>query len=402
MTAGRRVGLIAALDTADPARAAAWAGALAPHLGMVEARAGILPRQRRARAARDRRRRARIADLPRSQAARHSRDRRGRGPRGAAARAALPHPARRRRDGDARGGARGRGDSRRGAAPAPRGDRAHQPRRCGARRDRRAGRRGTQVERLARLALAAGADGLVCSPREVGMLRAALGPAPVLVVPGIRPEGGGAGDQARTMTPAQAVAAGADWIVVGRPITRPADPAAAAAAIAARSRLASARDAGQDLRPERSGQGSPPPSMPARIGWGSCSSRPPRARSPPPRPPLCRATRPGGPGRVGLFVDPTDSDIAAVLDAVQLDALQLYTDAARAAAIGARFGLPVWRAVGVATPADLPDRGRGADGFVIEAKPPAAPRGRAATRSRSTGRSPPAGARPRPGSWPAG
>ena len=82
------------------------------------------------------------------------------------------------------------------------------------------------------------------------------------------------------------------------------------------------------------------------------------------------ATRPGGPGRVGLFVDPADSDIAAVLDAVQLDALQLYTDAARAAAIGARFGRPVWRAIGVAAPADLPAEAGAAARFVIEAKPP--------------------------------
>ena len=89
-----------------------------------------------------------------------------------------------------------------------------------------------QVLRLARLALAAGADGLVCSPHEVAMLRDALGDVPMLVVPGIRPAGAAAGDQARTMTPAQAVAAGADWIVVGRPITAAADPAAAAAAIA--------------------------------------------------------------------------------------------------------------------------------------------------------------------------
>ena len=82
------------------------------------------------------------------------------------------------------------------------------------------------------------------------------------------------------------------------------------------------------------------------------------------------ATRPGGPGRVGLFVDPADSEIAAVLDAVQLDALQLYTDAARAAAIGARFGRPVWRAIGVAAPADLPAEAGAAARFVIEAKPP--------------------------------
>jgi orotidine-5'-phosphate decarboxylase len=65
------------------------------------------------------------------------------------------------------------------------------------------------------------------------MLRQALGPALHLVVPGIRPAGAAAGDQARTMTPEQAVAAGADWIVVGRPITGAADPGAAAAAIAA-------------------------------------------------------------------------------------------------------------------------------------------------------------------------
>ena len=65
------------------------------------------------------------------------------------------------------------------------------------------------------------------------MLRQALGPAVKLVVPGIRPEGADTGDQARTMTPAQAVAAGADWLVVGRPVTGAPDPGAAAAAIAA-------------------------------------------------------------------------------------------------------------------------------------------------------------------------
>jgi len=89
-----------------------------------------------------------------------------------------------------------------------------------------------QVLRLGRLAMEAGADGLVCSPLEVAMLRQALGPAVRLVVPGIRPAGSAAGDQARTMTPAQAVAAGADWIVVGRPITGASDPGSVAAAIA--------------------------------------------------------------------------------------------------------------------------------------------------------------------------
>jgi orotidine-5'-phosphate decarboxylase len=90
-----------------------------------------------------------------------------------------------------------------------------------------------QVLRLARLAMAAGADGLVCSPHEVALLRQALGSGPVLVVPGIRPAGSAAGDQARTMTPPEAISAGADWIVVGRPVTAAPDPAEAAAAIAA-------------------------------------------------------------------------------------------------------------------------------------------------------------------------
>ncbi|MCU0889421.1 MAG: orotidine-5'-phosphate decarboxylase [Rubritepida sp.] len=90
-----------------------------------------------------------------------------------------------------------------------------------------------QVLRLARLAMEAGADGLVCSPQEVAPIRDALGEGPCLVVPGIRPAGSAAGDQARTATPGQAVADGADWIVVGRPITAAADPAAAARAIIA-------------------------------------------------------------------------------------------------------------------------------------------------------------------------
>lgn len=90
-----------------------------------------------------------------------------------------------------------------------------------------------QVLRLARMAMAAGADGLVCSAREVALIRDALGEAPLLVVPGIRPAGSPAGDQARIATPEEAVAAGADWIVVGRPVTAAPDPAAAARAILA-------------------------------------------------------------------------------------------------------------------------------------------------------------------------
>ncbi len=96
-----------------------------------------------------------------------------------------------------------------------------------------AGGTAKQVLRLAHLALTAGADGLVCSPHETALLRDAFGQKPMLVVPGIRPAGAALGDQARVMTPEQAVAAGADYIVVGRPITGAADPGQAAAAIAA-------------------------------------------------------------------------------------------------------------------------------------------------------------------------
>ena len=225
--------LIAALDTADPARAAAWAGALAPHLGMAKLGlefflANGAPGLRAIAAAApglpiflD----LKLHDIPATVAG--------------AVRAVLPLAPRfltlhaaggtamiaaAREAAETAGAARplllavtvltSLDDAALAATGVPDGA-------------------ARQVERLARLALAAGADGLVCSPHEVGLLRAALGPAPVLVVPGIRPEGAARGDQARTMTPAQAVTAGADWIVVGRPITGAADPAAAAAAIAA-------------------------------------------------------------------------------------------------------------------------------------------------------------------------
>lgn len=91
---------------------------------------------------------------------------------------------------------------------------------------------GDQVKRLALLARDAGCDGVVCSPHEIGALHAACGDDFTLVVPGIRPADAPEDDQKRKMTPADAVAAGADYIVIGRPISQAADPAAAAKAIA--------------------------------------------------------------------------------------------------------------------------------------------------------------------------
>ncbi|MGY3868929.1 orotidine-5'-phosphate decarboxylase [Aeromonas crassostreae] len=82
-----------------------------------------------------------------------------------------------------------------------------------------------QVLRLARLAKDAGLDGVVCSANEASELKVALGEDFLLVTPGIRPTGAAQGDQRRVMTPSEAVSVGADYLVIGRPITQAADPA---------------------------------------------------------------------------------------------------------------------------------------------------------------------------------
>ncbi len=88
------------------------------------------------------------------------------------------------------------------------------------------------VERLASASLAAGLDGVVCSARECGGLRSSLGEGALLVTPGIRPQWAETNDQQRIVTPEQALADGASYLVIGRPITTHADPSAALQLIA--------------------------------------------------------------------------------------------------------------------------------------------------------------------------
>lgn len=87
------------------------------------------------------------------------------------------------------------------------------------------------VVRLARIALSSGCQGIVASAREASTLRSKLGDQFAIVTPGVRPAGSSVGDQVRVVTPSQAIASGANYIVVGRPITEAADPAAEAKAI---------------------------------------------------------------------------------------------------------------------------------------------------------------------------
>jgi phosphoribosylanthranilate isomerase len=82
------------------------------------------------------------------------------------------------------------------------------------------------------------------------------------------------------------------------------------------------------------------------------------------------SARAGGPRRVGLFVDPSDADIQAALAALPLDVLQVHAPSARAAELRSRFGIPIWRAIGVAERGDLPGAEPGIDAHLIDAKPP--------------------------------
>lgn len=119
---------------------------------------------------------------------------------------------------------------------------------------------GDQVARLVDIALATGLDGVVTSPHEAAAIRRRAGPDFFLVTPGVRPAGAAKDDQARIATPAEAVAAGADLLVVARPILRASDPGAAARAVvaeiaAARAEMAGiAAAAGPDREVDRRGE----------------------------------------------------------------------------------------------------------------------------------------------------
>ncbi len=95
---------------------------------------------------------------------------------------------------------------------------------------------GKLVSKMSRVAQTAGCEGVVCSPHELTVV-GSVAPGLVRVTPGVRPDGANVGDQRRVMTPAAAVERGADWLVIGRPITAAADPVAAAEALAQSLRL---------------------------------------------------------------------------------------------------------------------------------------------------------------------
>ena len=108
----------------------------------------------------------------------------------------------------------------------------------------------------------------------------------------------------------------------------------------------------------------------ARADWIGFNFFPPSPRFVTPAQAATLSARASGPLLVGLLVEPTDDDVQAALAALPLDTLQLYTSARRAAELRARFAIPVWRPVSIATCDDLPGAEPGIDGHLIEAKAP--------------------------------
>jgi phosphoribosylanthranilate isomerase len=110
----------------------------------------------------------------------------------------------------------------------------------------------------------------------------------------------------------------------------------------------------------------------AGVDWVGFVFYPPSPRSLTPEAAASLSARvSGGPGRIGLFVDPADALVEAVLRALRLDALQVYAGPDRVAELAKQFRLPVWQALGIETEADLPATAGAAERLVLEAKPPA-------------------------------
>jgi orotidine-5'-phosphate decarboxylase len=102
---------------------------------------------------------------------------------------------------------------------------------------------GKLVSKMSRVAAASGCEGIVCSPQELAVV-GTVAPGLLRVTPGIRPRGAASGDQRRVMTPVEAIERGADWLVVGRPITGAPDPVAAAAELALAAEIPGATQPG--------------------------------------------------------------------------------------------------------------------------------------------------------------
>jgi phosphoribosylanthranilate isomerase len=240
-----------------------------------------------------------------------------------------------------------------------------------------------QVLRLARLTREANLDGIVCSAQEAETLRAALGPDFKLIVPGIRPAGSAVGDQKRVMGPKEAIQAGADFLVVGRPITEANDRQ--------RSRRRRARNHRRHRRRDRQltmsvdvkicGINSEP-ALDAAIEGGARYVGfiffPPSPRFLFPSVAAALSNRvPSSAGvtRVGVFVDPTIDSLDDLLMHVPLDMIQLHGHESpeEVEAIRYTFRLPVMKAIGIRNVGDFDQVGEYAtvaDQLLFDAKAP--------------------------------
>ena len=213
-----------ALDAPDIDVAAHWATLVTPHVSTVKIGLELYLRYGPAVVATVRGERG--PGLPRPQAARHPQHRGGSSPCGGQAAPGDPHRPRGGRCGHDQGGrARRSGHARRGGDPADL-DRRQRPRRT-----RHGGSVSDAVRRMAALAVTAGARASSARPRRWRPSAPRSAPASCSITPGIRPAGATSDDQARIATPLEAMKAGADLLVIGRPITKAADPGAAAAAM---------------------------------------------------------------------------------------------------------------------------------------------------------------------------